>query len=956
LVAAALLFSGSRRLPGQTGAKQLEIELADAAGRERIELLAELAAAHWSQDPAKSVSFGTEALELLGPGEADRRLRLRIAQSLTSAHLQRQDLQAALQHALRAEELARALGEGGALADALAQLGHVRYLSSDYRRALAITEEAFALYEELGDRAGLADANSQIGAIHWGRSEYSQATASFLRALRLYEELGNQFRSAGMRNNLGVIYMEMGQLDRALELHRRALAFHESEGNQKQIAGILNNVARIHESQGNLGAALAALERAREIHESIGNRRGLSFALHQLGIVYGDLGDRERALEYYERALHVREELGERKLIAGTLANIAGLRRQQGESNAAIATLARALVIAEEIGAKAEIADITRELSGIYAEAGRFEEALAAFQRYEEVQREIFNEESSENIAEMQARFDSEQKEKEIELLRQQKELDALELRRQVFIRRTIVAGFAVLALVASTVGYGVWQRKRIERERAVTRRLREVDKLKDEFLANTSHELRTPLYGIVSLADSLLSGVAGPLPERARNPLAMIASSGRRLAHLVGDILDFSKLRRQSLELVTRPVDLRAMVNVVLTLSEPLVGSKELELKNGVAPELPPAVADENRLQQILLNLVGNAVKFTDSGRVEVSAAARGGRLVVCVADTGIGIPEGKRERIFDAFEQADASIEREYGGTGLGLAITRQLVELHGGRIWVESTPGDGSSFYLDLPIADPSQAVPPRPRAAGGMPVAPTWELDADARATEPAPVAASADPPDAAPASPPGAVARLLAVDDEPINREVLRSFLAGSGYQLVVASNGEEALRRLDEGPFDLVLLDVMMPRMSGYEVCRILRRQRSLEELPVIFLTAKNQTSDVVTGMALGANDYLTKPISKDELLARVRPHLDLVRVHRDLEHLVEEKVSQIKILRGLLPICASCKKIRDDEGYWSELEIFIDSHSEARFTHGICPDCEVRYREQMWPRWETKA
>ncbi|MCP5029088.1 MAG: response regulator, partial [Actinomycetia bacterium] len=153
---------------------------------------------------------------------------------------------------------------------------------------------------------------------------------------------------------------------------------------------------------------------------------------------------------------------------------------------------------------------------------------------------------------------------------------------------------------------------------------------------------------------------------------------------------------------------------------------------------------------------------------------------------------------------------------------------------------------------------------------------------------------------------------------------------------------------LGEATFDLVLPDVMMPRLSGYEVCRALREKHQIAELPVLFLTAKTQDSDVVAGMALGANDYLTKPISRDRLLARVRPHLDLLHVHRNLEDLVQEKMSEVKVLEGLLPICAGCKKIRDDEDQWNPLELYIDRHSEAHFSHGLCPDCVARYRSRQ--------
>ncbi len=507
------------------------------------------------------------------------------------------------------------------------------------------------------------------------------------------------------------------------------------------------------------------------------------------------------------------------------------------------------------------------------------------------------------------------------------------------------------LALAAIVWGYLRAQRRELERERraaeqeravaererAASQRLKEADRLKDEFLANTSHELRTPLHGITGLADSLIDGAAGALPEAVEANLSLIAASGRRLGHLVNDILDFSKLRHHNLQLVLRRVDLRTLAEVVLTLSRPLVGTKRLQLKNAVPTDLPAVAADENRLQQILHNLIGNAVKFTEAGTVEVSASADQDAVRVVVTDTGSGIAPEQQERIFDAFEQGDASDERQLGGTGLGLAVTRQLVELHGGTIDVESAPGAGSTFAFTLPVADENL-----PIAAG---------IDASARTSVPAGDAFLAQVADDTGSLQATTVAdtlhegaRILVVDDEPINLQVLRNFLSVENFDLTLASSGDEALRLLESQTFDLVLLDVMMPRLSGYEVCRTLRQQHPLGELPVIFLTAKSQDADVVTGMSLGANDFITKPVSKDRLLARVRPHLDLLKAHRDLEKLVEQKISQIKILRGLLPICSSCKKIRDDEGYWSELEVFIDQHSEAEFTHGVCPSCAEEY------------
>ena len=210
-------------------------------------------------------------------------------------------------------------------------------------------------------------------------------------------------------------------------------------------------------------------------------------------------------------------------------------------------------------------------------------------------------------------------------------------------------------------------------------------DALKDEFLANTSHELRTPLNGIIGIGQSMIDGATGPLSDEQRRNLGMVVASGRRLANLVNDLLDFSKLRHEKIELNCRPTDLHAVADLVLTVSQALVGKRPLRVFNRISPQIALAEADEDRVQQILFNLIGNALKFTPAGTVEVFAQASGTWLEVTVADTGIGIAPERLDKIFESFSQGDGSANREQGGTGLGLAITRQLLELHGGTIRV-------------------------------------------------------------------------------------------------------------------------------------------------------------------------------------------------------------------------------------------------------------------------------
>jgi diguanylate cyclase (GGDEF)-like protein len=409
-------------------------------------------------------------------------------------------------------------------------------------------------------------------------------------------------------------------------------------------------------------------------------------------------------------------------------------------------------------------------------------------------------------------------------------------------------------------------QARELERQRLFVDGLQRVDRLKDEFLANTSHELRTPLNGIIGLAESLLDGAQGAIDGPARANLAMIAASGRRLSHLVNDILDFERLKNRDVALRRRPLEVRPAADVVLLLCRPLVAGRPVELRNEVDAALPRVDADENRLHQILHNLVGNAIKFTDSGAVSVSAGVRGQALEIRVADTGCGIPADRLEDIFGPFEQVDGSAARAHGGKGLGLSITRQLVELHGGRIVADSTLGSGSAFTFTLPLSQPD--TPAEASAPARLePAAAPLESAVQALAC------AQFVPPPTQDGLERSAV---LIVDDDPINLQVLANALHLAGHAVTAALSGREALAKAAEVSHDLVVLDVMMPGLSGYEVCRRLRETRPLFDLPILMLTARSRPEDIGAGLEAGANDYLAKPFDKVELLARVRTLLAL--------------------------------------------------------------------------------
>ena len=273
--------------------------------------------------------------------------------------------------------------------------------------------------------------------------------------------------------------------------------------------------------------------------------------------------------------------------------------------------------------------------------------------------------------------------------------------------------------------------------------------------------------------------------------------------------------------------------------------------------------MGDENRIQQILFNLVGNALKFTHRGEIVLSAEVQQNELLISIKDTGIGIPKDKLESVFDTYEQGGEEVSRLYGGTGLGLSVTKQLVELHGGRIRVESEQGKGSVFLFTIPLAAGNEF----------QTYSPIVSNDSDTQLT-----------PDVDSASnilnwkkPHNGELRIVVVDDEPINLKVIQNYLPGDKYLVHSMTSDVNLMDHLKEPvPAELVILDIFMPEISGYELCSEIRKKYQSHELPILMLTASSNPEDMVQAFSCGANDYITKPVSQEELLARVETHIQL--------------------------------------------------------------------------------
>ncbi|MEK8130763.1 ATP-binding protein [Paenibacillus filicis] len=371
-------------------------------------------------------------------------------------------------------------------------------------------------------------------------------------------------------------------------------------------------------------------------------------------------------------------------------------------------------------------------------------------------------------------------------------------------------------------------------------------DRHKDEFLAKTSHELRTPLHGIINLSQALLDDSDQELTPRHRENIRLLNLVGRRLSGLIHDILDMSQIKEGRLRIHKTPVDVRLTARLVFDMLSIAPKNKQVALVDELSEDLPLVLADENRLRQILYNLLENGLKFTQTGSVRIYAQELDDMLAVTVADTGCGIAPERLGKLFDPFETSSADVGNR-SGIGLGLSITRQLVELQGGQLEVVSLKGQGSAFTFTLPLAELT-----------GMSVIP-WHQE------EPLEFQEASD----------GAQAEgitILIVDDERSNLKVCVDAVSSMHYAYRAVQSGGEALELLRQSPKpDLVLLDLMMPGISGLEVCREIRRLHHLAELPVLMLTASGQHGDILAAFEAGANDILQKPFELAELKARVR-------------------------------------------------------------------------------------
>ena len=394
-----------------------------------------------------------------------------------------------------------------------------------------------------------------------------------------------------------------------------------------------------------------------------------------------------------------------------------------------------------------------------------------------------------------------------------------------------------------------ITERKRLEELRIANEAAEKTAQSKSIFLANISHEIRTPMNAIIGFTSLALKEVLSP---KLAGYLNNIAISSKNLLSLINDILDFSKIEADRLDMESVPFRLDEVVSNIASMASLKAAEKGIQFISLIDNDVPQTlIGDPLRLGQILLNLTSNAVKFTSDGYVMLRVECKSRRdnrchLVFWIRDTGIGISPDQADHLFEPFSQADTSVTRRFGGTGLGLTISRQLARMMGGDIQLQSEPGKGSTFSCTLQFSCPPEEAASKVilRLSPAATTAGDDDSGADLRGV------------------------RVLLVEDNDINRQLVTALLADAGMDIDSAENGLEALAKIETRHYDIVLMDIQMPEMSGYEATEALRKNPAYLDLPVIAMTAHATVQDRQDCLAAGMNDYITKPLDPDALMA----------------------------------------------------------------------------------------
>lgn len=805
-----------------TNADSLKALLSDEQVKPQFDLRIETGSYYQADSPSVSIRYFSEALEIARHLKIDT-LEARAYTSLGVANLKADDYREAKYNFDQALDIYKKSGLDADAAFVIYNLGLVSYYTGDYDEAIKNYQNALRVFIKNKNRKYEANTYQNIGIVHHDLENNEEALEYYKKALEINEELDSKSNIAGLTQNIGLLYIKSEDFEPAVKYIQKSLDIYRNLKDNEGIGISLSNMGIVYQKQKKYRLALMNYKKSLDVFTKIDYPYGKIYALHNVGTSYSDLKNYDNALNYYNKSLILAKSKGH---IQGEIINY-------------------------------------EAMSELYTNMGDYKKALDYYMLFDELQDSVNSVETRNRITEMEALYELEKVNNE--LVRKNVELDQQKRAKKVFFTGSVFLLFLLVFLVISYVQKNQAKKElnanKLNLERLVLQRTRELnieinerkiaeesDKLKSAFLANMSHELRTPMNAIIAFTNFIKDK---SITETKRDEyISYITTAGESLLHLIDDIIDLAKIESKELKInnsICNVTQLLTELYHVFSELKKKKGKEELELllNPGCLKHNVIIKTDPYRLKQILSNLLENALKYTDQGLVEFGFGQNESYLEFFVKDTGPGIPREKYEFIFERFSQIDQSIEKQFGGTGLGLAITKNLVNLLGGKIWLKSKVGFGSTFYFTIPYKEitiePYMVI----EQARKLPSFYDYEWLGKT----------------------------ILVAEDEDLNYKVLESALSRTNAKVLRALNGIEAVEHIKDNHIDLILMDIQMPMMDGYKATREIKRIN--HSIPIIAQTSFAMEGEKEKCLMAGCDDYLAKPLNLNELFGKISRYIN---------------------------------------------------------------------------------
>ncbi|MBN1599308.1 MAG: tetratricopeptide repeat protein [Bacteroidales bacterium] len=739
---------------------------------------------------------------------------------------------------------------------ATSYMGKAKIETEDYYQAKKYLTEALDYYKDINDDKA-ADLNYLLGKTNYFLGNYEDANDNYREAIDIYKLKNNQLKVARVLQNIGLIHHNLDDPDKAADYYRQALDINLQLENDTNIAGLLQNLGIIYLNKKSYDKALDYYEKSIHIYTRLADTQNVATTFSNIGLMLLRQGEYEKAYRNFEQS---KKLFGKTNYKFGQMLaihNMGSAKLWMEEEDAAISLYKKSLEMAKELNSPEGIMSNLIALAEVSELTNDFEKAFNYYIDYTQLRDSIQSASLKEKISELEALYKMQTREKELAQ-------SAEELKRQKT-QKTAFLIIVVILTIAFTLIYLAYRKKKVTEmeivshklnlENAIVEKTRELenqinvrkiaedsDKLKSAFLANMSHELRTPMNAIIAFSNFLREP---NLTEEKKNEyLDHITLAGDSLLRLIDDIIDIAKIEAKQLKIMISPT------NISRLLRELYKVFTELKSKNNYTVNLNLRIDTKNdyiintdafRIKQILINLIDNALKYTREGFIEFGLTEVAKGVELYVKDTGIGIPKEKHTKIFERFLQLESEHGKKFGGTGLGLAISKNLAELLGGDIRVESEMDKGSTFYVFIPVDNIRKV-----------------EVAKDALVTNPLLDGRTYN----------WESITILVAEDEELNYKVLDSCLSKTKAKVIRAFNGEAAVELCKKEKIDIVLMDIQMPVMDGYKATYEIKKLN--KNMPVIAQTSFAMSNEKEKCIDAGCDDYITKPLDLDNLLSKI--------------------------------------------------------------------------------------